>query len=266
MSFKGFLKADTATELVVGPVVAVGDGFVPVTNLDLSTADEAEIIKHNSQTVTDESGATLSAIANADGYYTFTATATCTDTEGRFTLLINDDSVCLPVRDDYMVVNANVFDALYAAATTDYLQVDTIQVTGTGQTANDNGADINEILIDTGTTLDTLVKDIPTVAEFEARTIVSANYVVVGDTIARVTLVDTTTTNTDLVTAAAIKTALEADASKISSIMEALVNKMIITEANGNTEIFNDADASQGSVNTAFTSVAGATTRLRLFK
>lgn len=33
----------------------------------------------------------------------------------------------------------------------------------------------------------------PTVAEFEARTIVSADYVIVGDTIARVTLVDTTT-------------------------------------------------------------------------
>jgi hypothetical protein len=39
----------------------------------------------------------------------------------------------------------------------------------------------------------------PTVTEFEARTIVSANYVVVGDTIAGVT---TCTTNTDLVTAA----------------------------------------------------------------
>ena len=43
------------------------------------------------------------------------------------------------------------------------------------------------------------IADIPTVAEFEARTIVSANYVVVGDTIAGVTLVTTCTTNTDMV-------------------------------------------------------------------
>ena len=43
------------------------------------------------------------------------------------------------------------------------------------------------------------IADIPTVAEFEARTIVAANYVVVGDTIAGVTLVTTTTTNTDMV-------------------------------------------------------------------
>ena len=63
------------------------------------------------------------------------------------------------------------------------------EISGTAQTANDNGADINDILTDTGTTLDTLIKDIPTVAEFEARTIVAANYVVVGDTIAGVTAV-----------------------------------------------------------------------------
>ena len=97
------------------------------------------------------------------------------------------------------------------------------------------GGHLAEILADTGTTLDTLVKDIPTtaefelrtlpaadytvvsdlgtvqtadhtaaiadiptVAEFEARTIAAADYVVVGDTIARVTLVDTCTTNTDM--------------------------------------------------------------------
>ena len=38
----------------------------------------------------------------------------------------------------------------------------------------------------------------PTVAQMDARTIVSADYVVVGDTLARVTLVDTVTTNTDI--------------------------------------------------------------------
>ena len=64
----------------------------------------------------------------------------------------------------------------------------------------------------------------PTSAEFELRTLPSAEYVVVGDTIAGVT---TCTTNSDLVTAAAIKTALEADGGDLSSLMEALVNKRI---------------------------------------
>ena len=108
------------------------------------------------------------------------------------------------------------------------------------------------------------IADIPTVAEFEARTIVAANYVVVGDTLARVTLVDTTTTNTDLVTAAAVKTAMEADGGDLSSLMEALVNKLLITEANGNAELFNDAGASQGTVAAAITSVAGVTQRKRM--
>jgi len=47
--------------------------------------------------------------------------------------------------------------------------VNVLEVGGASQTANDNGSDINSILEDTGTTLDTLVKDIPTTAEFEAR-------------------------------------------------------------------------------------------------
>jgi len=51
---------------------------------------------------------------------------------------------------------------------------------GTAQTGNDVGADVNAILTDTGTTLDALIKDIPTVAEFEARTILADDYVVVG--------------------------------------------------------------------------------------
>ncbi len=48
---------------------------------------------------------------------------------------------------------------------------------------------LDAILLKTGTTLDTLIKDIPTVAEFEARSLLVADYVVVGDTIAGVTAV-----------------------------------------------------------------------------
>ncbi len=104
------------------------------------------------------------------------------------------------------------------------------------------------IAADTTTDIPALIANVPTVAEFEARTIVAASYVVVGDTLARVTLVDTVTTNTDLVTAAAIKTAMEADGGDLSSLMEALVNKRVWTEADGNLEMFNDADASQGNI------------------
>ena len=62
-----------------------------------------------------------------------------------------------------------------------YNGVDVYSVAGTAQTANDNGADINDILTDTGSTLDTLIKDIPTVAEFNARTLASADYITTAD-------------------------------------------------------------------------------------
>ena len=152
-----YLKADTNVEVLVGPVVAVGDGFTPVTTLNLSTADEAELIKYNGATalaVTDISANTMAAITGADGYYTLDLSTGNTDTEGFLSVVINDDSLCLPVRLDFMVVNANVYDSLFAAATTDYLQVDTTQVGGTSQTAGDIPALV--------TTVDTVVDGIQT--------------------------------------------------------------------------------------------------------
>lgn len=157
-----YIKADTNTEVLIGPVVAVGDGFTPVTTLSLSTADEAEIIKYGGATpltVTSISANGFAAITGADGYYTLDISTSNADTEGFLTVLINDDSLCLPVRVDFMVVNANVYDSLFAAATTDYLQVDTIQVGGaTEDIATETkqdviDANVDAILVDTGTTI-----------------------------------------------------------------------------------------------------------------
>ena len=85
-------------------------------------------------------------------------------------------------------------------------KVNVMEVNGTGQTANDNGADINEILTAAGTTLDTILDE----------------------------------------------------------MRIALVNKMIITEADGATEFFNESDVSQGSIAATFTSDGTYTTRKRL--
>ena len=136
MSFQGFLKADTEVKVVIGPVVSISDGITPVTTLALATADEAEILKHNAAAVTDISGGTMAAIASADGYYNLTMTTGYTDTEGMLVVLINDDSLCLPVKAHFMVVNANVYDSMYAAAATDYLQVDAVQISSDATAAN----------------------------------------------------------------------------------------------------------------------------------
>ena len=125
-----YLKADTITEVTIGPAVAVGDGFTPVTGLVGSSADEFEIIKHGATSTTTIAG-TLAAITGADGYYALDLSATDTNTEGRLTLLINDDTLILPIRHEFMVVNANVFDSLFAVAGTDLLQTDQTEIVGT---------------------------------------------------------------------------------------------------------------------------------------
>jgi len=117
-----YLRADTLTEVTIGPAVAVGDGFTPVTTLSIAAADEAEIIKHGATATTAIAG-TLQAITGADGYYALDLSTTDTNTEGRLVLLINDDSLILPIRHEFMVVNANVYDALFAAAGVDLLNV-----------------------------------------------------------------------------------------------------------------------------------------------
>ena len=132
------------------------------------------------------------------------------------------------------------------------------------------------------------------------------------DTVARVTLVDTTTTNTDMVAAApsaasiadavldeamaghvaagslgkAVADVLEDTATtlpaaidavdnfvdteiatldgKLDDLLEALVYKMVITEADGATELFDASNTSKGSIAAAFVSDSGYTTRKKL--
>ncbi len=212
-AFGGDLKANTAVDVKIGPFVDVGDGFTPQTDIgdpdianDLDGTDESYLIKHGAadngaiQLNSGGQDLTWDQIDNMDGYYNLSLGTAETNTEGMLTIIIQDDSECLPVSMHYMVLSEAAYNSKYGADDdgTGYMRVDGYEVNDTGQTANDNSADINDILTDTSSTLDTLIKDIPTNAEFALRTILAADYVVVGDTIAGVTLVTTTTTNTDM--------------------------------------------------------------------
>lgn len=137
-----YLRADTITEVTVGPAVAVGDGFTPVTSLTIAGADEAEFVKHGATATTAIAG-TLAAITGADGYYALDLSATDTNTEGRLTLAINDDSLILPIRHEFMVVNANVFDSLFAVSGTDLLDVNTAEIVGTAPSLTGGDLDVN---------------------------------------------------------------------------------------------------------------------------
>jgi len=110
------LRQSTQVIVVIGPFVDVGDGFTPETGITLGAADEAEILKANTSTTTDISGATWAAITGCDGYYALTLTTSLTDTVGPLTVMVNDDSVCLPVFARFQVIEEAAYDAMYAAS------------------------------------------------------------------------------------------------------------------------------------------------------
>lgn len=117
------LRANTQTVVQIGPFVDVGDGFTPETGVALTTADEAELLKHGATSTVDISGATWAAITGCDGYYALTLTTSHTDTEGALMVVVQDDSVCLPVRAEFQVLSEAAYDSLYAAKDDGFMDV-----------------------------------------------------------------------------------------------------------------------------------------------
>jgi hypothetical protein len=116
-----FIRQGATHKVLIGPAVAVGDGFTPVTTLTLSGADEAEAILHDNGTTVSISGYTFAAITNADGYYHLTLQSGISGTVGHMTVVINDDSLILPIRADFTVLEEAVYDALFAASAPGYV-------------------------------------------------------------------------------------------------------------------------------------------------
>lgn len=108
------LRQSTQIVVRIGPAVAVGDGFTPVTNLTLSGADEAEALRAGTATL-DISGATFAAVTGADGWYDLTLSTTATSTVGELLIVINDDSLILPLFAVFQVVEEAIYDAIFAA-------------------------------------------------------------------------------------------------------------------------------------------------------
>lgn len=134
------VRANTEVIVPVGPFVDVTDGFTPETGVLLSTADEAELLKHGSTTVVDISGATWAAITTMDGHYGLTLTTSLTDTEGQLNVVVQDDSVCLPVKAVFRVLSEAAYDSMYAAKDAGFMDVNikTVGRADTQETEADN--------------------------------------------------------------------------------------------------------------------------------
>jgi len=193
------LKQSTAATIKLGPFIDNEDGATAETGLTIAQAD-IRLSKNGGDFAQTNNAA--GATHDENGYYDVPLNATDTNTLGRLRIAVSK-SGALPVWQDFLVVTANVYDTL---CSTDSLDVNVTALaddvitagkfdestafplkladTGSTQVAR-VGADSDTlktlsdeiaavkaetalIVEDTGTTLDGLIKDIPTIAEFEA--------------------------------------------------------------------------------------------------
>jgi len=186
----GILKTVTESIVRIGPFVAVGDGFTPQTGVTLGAADDAVLMAPGGGAAVDISGATWAAVSGAAGWYDLTLTTILANSIGEYVVYVRDDSLSLPVFARFYLVPANTFEALYS---------DTAQ-------AFDANRQVGCSILSTSAKSNVLSQvtaglatyDGPTNAEMVARTILAADYFdPAADAVANVTLVATTTTNTD---------------------------------------------------------------------
>lgn len=136
-----FLKEDTAATIMFGPFVDKDDGVTLKTDAttitDIDHATTGIFLSKNGGTAAVRHQSVTASVADAYGMMKVTLDTTDTNTAGTLDVLFAKAATYLPVHKTFMVVNANVFDSLFAAAATDYLQVDALQLGGVTQSATD---------------------------------------------------------------------------------------------------------------------------------
>lgn len=138
------LKYSTAgQEIPLGYFVDALDGNTEETGLTIANTD-IKLWKMGATALVSKNSGGATHMAN--GIYYCTLDDTDTNTLGGLVVFVHV-SGALAVKVECEVVPANVYDAVIAG--TDKLQVDTVELNGTAQTANDIGQDINDILADT---------------------------------------------------------------------------------------------------------------------
>jgi hypothetical protein len=149
-----FLKANTAVDVLIGPFVALSDGYTP----DVTASITVELSKNGQALAAknDVTAPTHDAAGTIDGYYNCELDATDTNTEGALKLVAYD-ATCLPVFDEYMVLSEAAYDSLFTAKDSGYMDVNVKALGDTIQTANDIGADVQKMVdgIITGTVTST---------------------------------------------------------------------------------------------------------------
>ena len=131
------LRQSTAFTFRIGPFLDSADGVTPETSLSIGQGDIQ--ISKDGGAFAQTSAASPTTTHDADGWYQCPLTTTDTATLGPITIQINM-SGALPVWEHFLVVTANVYDALVDGS--DYLQTDIAQILGVAT----NLANLNTVL------------------------------------------------------------------------------------------------------------------------
>lgn len=152
MAFGGYLQANTAVDLMVGPFIDETNGKDAETGLTITQAEVR--LSKNGANIAQKNEAT-SLTHDELGNYQCKLDTTDTNTEGILTLMVHE-SGALPIKMDYMVLAQAAFISLVTAKDTGFMDVD-IKAISTDTTAADNLELFTEVLengtglIDTGT-------------------------------------------------------------------------------------------------------------------
>jgi hypothetical protein len=120
-----FLKQSTATTLLLGPFVDSTDGVTAETALTLSQSDV--LLWKEGGTALAQKNESTSCTHRSNGLYTCPVNTTDTGTLGTLVVSVAE-SGALPIRQDYLVIPANVYDSKVLG--TDLLDVSIVQANG----------------------------------------------------------------------------------------------------------------------------------------
>lgn len=140
MALAGFLKQSTAATIVLGPFLDDTDGKTAETALSIAQAD-VRLSKNGGAFAQVNESTSASHMEN--GYYTKDLNTTDTGTLGRVTVAVLKTGA-LPIRQDYAVVTANIWDSLFS---TDYLQVDLTQIGGAAVSTSSAQLGVNVVSV-----------------------------------------------------------------------------------------------------------------------
>lgn len=129
MAFCGYLKQSTVVTIMLGPFVDEDDGKTAEVGLTITQADVR--LSKNGANMAQKTDANA-AVHDEIGIYSCQLDATDTGTLGILDVMVHE-SGALPVHQSYQVVVAHWYDTM---CSTDYLQVDVVEISGDAAAAN----------------------------------------------------------------------------------------------------------------------------------